>query len=132
MTRRISKRAPPYAPEGRLVELTETVPTGLRDSGPEYVNAFVTFIDVLGFRELLSSLSPDEINSRLDAMLLFGQLPQRRSEKYAQPDFAPMVIQFSDSIVRIQPAGHAEGDDLCDLFIGEIHALLLMQGNLAC
>jgi hypothetical protein len=115
-----------------MVRLTELSPTGFRDSGSEYIKGFVTFLDILGFKDHVKRKPAQEINRYLDAMLGFSQLPQRRSAAYASPELAPMVVQFSDSIVRIQPVPEKEDCRPYDLLIGEINALLLMQGNLAC
>lgn len=115
-----------------IEQLIDTTPTSLRDSGPQYIEAFVTFLDILGFRHIVASESAERINQKLDAVRLFSQFAQRRRDEYATPDLMPMTLQFSDSIVRIQPIPGPEVGNVYDLLVGEITALLLMQGNLAC
>lgn len=108
-------------------------PTSLRDLGSDYVPAFVTFIDVLGFKRKVETQCAAEINAALDGVAQFATLGQRRNDVYAQEKHLPMVLQFSDSIVRVQPVVSID-DNLhaLNLFHGEITSLLLAQGNLAC
>lgn len=113
-------------------DLATQNPTEIRDLGDHYVSAFVTFLDVLAFKELVRQNSPEIINSQLDAMLAFSQIGQRRREVYLQPQVAPMILQFSDSIIRIQPIPELDGVKAHDLLIGELNALAMLQGNLAC
>lgn len=114
------------------VEFEECSPTGFRDLGEEYVNAFVTFIDILGFKKIIENDSPKVINKKLDAMTLFSSQPQRRLADYAHESALPIVIQFSDSIIRIQPDFGKDELNIAGHFVGELSSLLLMQGNLAC
>jgi len=114
-------------------EVKKRKPTSLRDLGTDYRQAFVTFIDVLGFRRIVSDKKAEEINIILDKMGFFSMQPQLRHNPYSQTKHLPMVLQFSDSIIRIQPV--AEDDDnisILDLYHGEITSLLLAQGNLVC
>lgn len=121
-------------PHGRWpIEIKELMPTGLRDLGESYVDAYVTYIDVLGFKEIVKSTDPKTINALLDAMKVFTAQPQRRRHPYDKEEHLPVVVQFSDSIARIQPvSGDDEGVDAIDLFYGEISSILISQGNLAC
>ena len=114
-------------------DVKELKPTGLRDLGETYVNAYVTFIDVLGFKEIVKSTDPTKINALLDAMRVFTAQPQRRRPPYDKQEHLPIVVQFSDSIVRIQPVTEeSEEVDAIDLFFEEISSILISQGNLAC
>lgn len=112
--------------------LFEQIPTGERDLGDEYVNAFVTFIDILGFKEILDASTAKSINKILDGMLDLSLIAQRRRNAYAAQDLAPIVIQFSDSIIRVQPVPRRAEINAYDLMAGELSALALLQGNLAC
>ncbi len=105
-------------------------PTHLRDFGDGYIKAFVTFIDVLGFKDMVNSREPQNINTILDAMQMFTSLPQRRREPFNSIENLPIAFQFSDSIIRIQPV--ADEEHTLDFFRGELDSLLLAQGNLAC
>lgn len=116
----------------KKIELEECSPTGFRDLGEDYTNAFVTFIDILGFKNIIENDPPDLINKKLDAMAAFSSQPQRRLPGYAHESALPIVIQFSDSIIRVQPDTGSDELDIASHFIGEITSLLLMQGNLAC
>jgi hypothetical protein len=112
--------------------LIAQLPTGFRDLGTHYVPAFVTFLDILGFREQIERQSAEGINAKLDALLALSQIAQRRAPVYARAESAPMVVQFSDSIIRVQPVIEEEGVKSYDLLVGEIEALCVLQGNLVC
>lgn len=108
-------------------------PTRLRDLGDGYQKAFVTFIDILGFKDMVERLEPQNINKVLDAMQMFSSLPQRRRTPFNSPENLPIVVQFSDSIIRIQPTRNAnENESVLNFFVSELRSLLLAQGNLAC
>jgi len=111
----------------------EKKPTSLRDLGTGYRQAFVTFIDVLGFRQIISDKKSEEINIILDKMGFFSNQPQLRCHPYSQTKHLPMVLQFSDSIIRVQPVDeNDENIRILDFFHEEITTLLLAQGNLVC
>ncbi len=111
----------------------EKKPTSLRDLGTSYRQAFVTFIDVLGFRQIVSDKKPEEINIILDKMGFFSNQPQLRHDPYDQTKHLPMVLQFSDSIIRVQPVDENDQNiSILDFFHEEITTLLLAQGNLVC
>jgi len=114
--------------------IKDCTPTNIRDLGNEYHNAFVTFIDILGFKNIVENEEAESINSRLDAMLLFNKLPQKRRDLYSKENYLPMTVQISDSIIRIQPVPLVNSDDfnILDFFIGELESLIISQGNLAC
>ena len=116
-------------------ELEEIEPTPLRDLGENYVNAFVTFIDILGFGNLVACLDSSRVNGRLDAMQIFNSAPQRRRGELQDRALLPMVCQLSDSIIRIQPVAPSDAapkTQILDFYIGELESLLIAQGNLAC
>ncbi len=114
-------------------EVMEKMPTPLRNFGPEYIKAFVSFVDILGFRQIIADKRPIEINTLLDAVGFFSSQPELRRAPYSKTKNLPMVLQFSDSIIRIQPLDqNDENISAMDLFDGELSSLLLAQGNLAC
>ena len=119
-----------------MEDIIEVPPTDIRDLGNNYVNAFVTFIDILGFKDIIKNKDPKIINSLLDAIKGFSSLPQRRKPPYNQIEYLPIVTQFSDSIVRIQPIINSEDKtdeiDILEFFYEEISSLTIAQGNLAC
>jgi len=113
-------------------DLVEQSPTRFRSLGTGYVPAFVTFLDILAFKELIKQHTPEDINAKLDALLTFSQVGQPRAGVYARAESAPMVMQFSDCIIRVQPLSQEEGVKPYDLMVGEIEALCMLQGNLVC
>jgi hypothetical protein len=120
-------------PESPLGELEKKMPTTIRDLGLSYKKAFVTFIDVLGFSRMVMQKSFEEINIILNKMDFFSRQPQLRRPSYSLDKHLPMVFQFSDSIIRIQPVDEDDDNvDILDFFQGEIESLLLAQGNLVC
>jgi hypothetical protein len=126
---RVGKNRPLW----RSLQVTDESPTLLRDLGVDYVTAFVTFLDILGFRKMVERRGAQEINTALDGLAVFSALPQKRREIYAQERHLAMVLQFSDSIIRVQPVDLTNDEvSALDFFHGEITSLLLAQGNLAC
>ncbi|WP_273764089.1 hypothetical protein [Aeromonas hydrophila] len=98
------------------------------DLGNGYVKAFVTFIDILGFKGIVDNESSENINKKLDVMFRLSTPCQQVS-----PDMKEaVVIQFSDSIIRIQPVNEDGESDIAQCYYRELDALILMQGNLAC
>lgn len=115
------------------MKIKELKPTSPRNLGEKYRDAFVTFIDILGFKELVADKTATELNRVLGALEIFSSLPERRRSPYSDEKHLPIVTQFSDSIVRIQPIDNEDDEvRILDFFHGEITALLLTQGNLAC
>jgi hypothetical protein len=117
-----------------ISEVQDIDPTPLRDLGPEYVDAFVTFIDILGFSNLIKELDSPAINAHLDAMRIFNSAPQRRRAELQDQELLPMVYQVSDSIIRVQPVllYGTPKNRILDFYVGELESLLIAQGNLAC
>lgn len=114
------------------IEMEDNLSTGEHDLGNGYIKAFVTFIDILGFKNIIENESPDIINQKLDAMSKFSNLPQQRSAEMTECSGLPIVIQFSDSIIRIQPINENDELNIVQSYYAELNALILMQGNLAC
>ncbi len=66
-----------------------------------YRNAVVTFIDILGFRDIVMNDDPESVHRKLQAIKRFAVPDQ--SQDFDEDDFEPFTVQFSDSIVRIRP-----------------------------
>ncbi|WP_427501078.1 hypothetical protein ACQE3E_21915 [Methylomonas sp. MED-D] len=66
-----------------------------------YRDAVVTFIDILGFREIVMTSEPDVVRRKLTAIKRFAVPRSVASED--EEEFEPITIQFSDSIVRVRP-----------------------------
>ncbi|MBB6367958.1 hypothetical protein FHR56_003123 [Xanthomonas sacchari] len=91
-----------------------------------YRKALISFIDILGFRQIVGSRNCDEISTALKTMRQFSEGDDSGEE------FNARVIQFSDSIIRIRPLDSKTNEDggYGTLF----HELLdigMMQGELA-
>jgi hypothetical protein len=65
-----------------------------------YQKAIVTFLDVLGFRDLVSNSEASKVNDVLAELGRFAA-PKQRSLNSADDD-APQIITFSDSVIRVR------------------------------
>ena len=73
----------------------------LRKPRLNYTRAVVTYLDVLGFREIINTRSAVEVADILSRF-------QRRSEPYIEAQAAGHTAYgFSDLVVRIAPLGNA-------------------------
>lgn len=95
-----------------------------------YRRALVTFIDILGFRELVTTKSPAEVRKIIHQVQNFGGRtddPDQEENSDSEVNWT-RTFAFSDSIIRIRPfdSDYHEGA----LFF-EILALVQMQGELA-
>ncbi len=86
-----------------------------------YQKAVVTFIDILGFKEILSK-GCAEVASTLSKF-------EKLNREYSAYDGSPKIIKFSDSIVRIRPLNE-DMKTRCTLVFSELNALVLIQGEL--
>lgn len=66
-----------------------------------YESAIVTFLDVLGFRELVDSSTAETIHRILNSIEQFTK-PVIEPTDGISMDFEPKVFHFSDSIVRVR------------------------------
>lgn len=68
-----------------------------------YFRAIVTFIDILGFRDLVATRQPEEVDRAIKTL--------RRSSGYTEADHSQglKVFAFSDSIIRILPSDAISG-----------------------
>ena len=107
----------------------------------QYETAIVTFMDILGFRDLIQRKSADEVSQAID--LFRENSPQHVDSTLGELEAAGLldgpheavpgdarVIAFSDSIIRVQPAGMESG--LFYELLGVLHAQgeLVMRGIL--
>jgi hypothetical protein len=110
----------------------------------DYEFAIVTFLDILGFRDLVSDADANAVNSKLEAVERFTRPSSPPPSDDAEETYEPLVLQFSDAIVRVRrvrtkwniehPIGllfhelldlvHAQGD-----LIGEG---VLLRGGISC
>lgn len=96
----------------------------------KYRKAIVTFLDILGFKELVKSYSADVVTRKLLAL-----------EKYTKPlfeggdddiqDLLPKVFQFSDTVIRVQFTDSANNRKIpSGMFFSEILQMVFAQSDL--
>lgn len=92
-----------------------------------YRQAVITFIDILGFKHLISTGTFEEVSKKLKTIRrLSGANDQADGES-----FGPKVVQFSDSIIRIRPLdSKANKEFRYGLMFHEMLDLVHMQGEL--
>lgn len=92
-----------------------------------YNYSIVTFIDVLGFREIVKNKNADEIDKILD---IFNDFASSEEDKELNP-FEPTCLSFSDSIVRVR---NLDSEENISYPIGhlfhEVNSLVHIQMNL--
>ena len=91
-----------------------------------YQNSIVTFIDILGFRELVLKEKPVRI---LKILNLVEYLSGSKDDKH---EYSPFVFCFSDSIIRVrQIDSPANKEYPVGILFHELLSLLHIQGELA-
>jgi len=91
-----------------------------------YRTALISFIDILGFRQIVGARTCDEIDSALATMRQFSEGDDSGEELRAK------VIQFSDSIIRIRPLDSATNEEWpYGALFHELLDIGMMQGDLA-
>lgn len=103
-----------------------------------YERSVVTFLDILGFSDLLNSKSPEEI------MALFGRLerftkPDPHVLSYGRTVSVPYFFTISDAVVRIRPVDTEFRDgaivhEILDLFHAQVNLVnqgVLIRGGVA-
>jgi hypothetical protein len=95
-----------------------------------YRRALVTFIDILGFRELVASRSPSEVREIIRQVQSFGTQADHDLDEEVSDDEVnwTRTFAFSDSIIRIRPF---DSDFRAGALFQETLALVHMQGELA-
>lgn len=97
----------------------------------EYRSAIVTFVDILGFRALVTSKSAADVAAAITRLQesihpISPGLPQQDGPKTIHPS---RVHAFSDCVVRVRPV--AGDDDFGPIFIRELSELASIQAALA-
>lgn len=93
-----------------------------------YVRSIVTFIDILGFSELVKSRPPEEVDNAISQLRLFAS--------HDMPDpLGATSVAFSDSVVRMRPIDRpgAAFYEMLDLVhaLGELVSLgVLIRGGM--
>jgi len=96
------------------------------DTLAAYRTALISFIDILGFRQIVASRSCDEISAALRTMRRFSEGDE------SGEDFSARVIQFSNSIIRIRPLdSKANEEGRYGTLFHELLDIGMMQGDLA-
>ena len=92
-----------------------------------YREAVITFVDLLGFKQLISSSSFEDVSKKLKTVRrLSGSDEDENGE-----GIEPKIIQFSDSIIRIRPLDSAANKESpYGLMFQEMLDLVHMQGEL--
>lgn len=95
-----------------------------KDSFAGYRRCLCTFIDVLGFRELVLTSSKDE-QAKAKVHMILSQFQRNCNHKGVPGDRSskepPIIVKaFSDSIVRIVPLNGAEGSIQAGGFASEV------------
>ncbi|RYG87978.1 MAG: hypothetical protein EON59_05810 [Alphaproteobacteria bacterium] len=85
-----------------------------------YRQQVVTFLDIMGFRNIVGTASADEISVMLDHTLASAAPPS------AADEIGTSVISFSDSIIRARPCGK----DLAAALFHEVAELARAQWSL--
>lgn len=92
-----------------------------------YRQAVITFIDILGFKHLISTGTFEEISKKLNTIRRLSNVDEQEDGE----SFKPKVIQFSDSIIRIRPLdSKANNESRYGLMFHEMLDLVHMQGEL--
>lgn len=93
-----------------------------------YREAVITFIDILGFKDIIQKSSADDVSSMLEKIKYFSDVNDSEDGE----GYKPKVIQFSDSIIRIRPLDSKENEAYrYGILFHELNDLVLMQGSLA-
>jgi hypothetical protein len=92
-----------------------------------YREAVTTFVDILGFKNLISTSTYEEVNAKLSTVRRLSGLDETEDGE----GFEPKIIQFSDSIIRVRPLdATANQGSRYGLMFFEMLDLVHMQGEL--
>lgn len=92
-----------------------------------YRQAVITFIDILGFKHLISTRTFEEVSKKLNTIRRLSNVDEQEDGESSEPK----VIQFSDSIIRIRPLdSKANNESRYGLMFYEMLDLVHMQGEL--
>ncbi|MEF2253391.1 hypothetical protein V4D00_23745 [Ralstonia solanacearum] len=92
-----------------------------------YREAVVTFVDILGFKQLIDSNTFEEVANKLTTVRRLSGYDETQSGE----GFEPKILQFSDSIIRVRPLDSvANVESRYGLMFYEMLDLVHMQGEL--
>lgn len=92
-----------------------------------YRQAIITFVDILGFKDIIQKSTAEGVLKILKKIEYFSNL----TESSDGEDFTPKIIQFSDSIIRIRPLdSKANREFPYGSLFHELNDLVIMQGEL--
>jgi hypothetical protein len=92
-----------------------------------YRESVITFVDILGFKNLINSKTFAEVKDKLSVVRRLSGLRDKEDGE----GMAPKIIQFSDSIIRIRPLDSAANKEMnYGLMFFEMLDLVHMQGEL--
>ena len=92
-----------------------------------YRHSVITFIDILGFKQLIAKSTFEEVAKKLKTIRRLSELDEAQDGE----GFEPKIIQFSDSIIRIRPLdSKANKESRYGLMFYEMLDLVQMQGEL--
>lgn len=92
-----------------------------------YKESVITFVDILGFKNLINSSTYEEVAAKLSIVRRLSGL----NDAEDGDGFEPKIIQFSDSIIRIRPLDSTTNKEgQYGLMFFEMLDLVHMQGEL--
>src|SRR6266545_609865 len=68
----------------------------------DYQFAIVTFLDILGFRDLVSTAEAAVVSDKLEAVERFTRPALKPPKGNPEKIYQPLILQFSDAVVRIR------------------------------
>jgi hypothetical protein len=95
-----------------------------------YENAIVTYLDILGFRDIVSKLSADEVSKILKAVEYFNT-PPTLSKDSNDLAYKPIIFILSDTIIRVRPLEREDNRKYgVGLLLAEMLDIVHVQGEL--
>lgn len=92
-----------------------------------YREAVITFVDILGFKNLIRTNTYEQVAGKLATVRRLSGLNEAEDGE----GYEPKIIQFSDSIIRIRPLDSAANKEMrYGLMFYEMLDLVHMQGEL--
>lgn len=92
-----------------------------------YRESIITFVDILGFKDIIQKSSSEAVLKILKRIERFSGLEYSSDGE----DFSPKIIQFSDSIIRVRPLdSKANLEFRYGALFHELNDLVIMQGEL--
>lgn len=77
-------------------------PVDVQPTHDLYEFAIVTFLDILGFSELVKTADATIVNSKLKALERFTRPTSIEPTQDPDKNYEPIILQFSDSVLRIR------------------------------